>query len=197
MKKKSKNNNEYSTTGFSDLVGSPFFYSVLLITFILGFASVYGFFQNPRKLKLIIDVISQRVFISEVEKDYAPTSVNNREYSISHEKLQLVYRRDGNITTSSLEKNRYSIFAEEFVLDEKQMHSTDSFASSDIDYSLLSPEFREKINLIDLKVVMFGTQKTPHYILKKDIFRYSLRGLYQDIREPMRELNFKKYRFNI
>lgn len=197
MKKKSKNNNEYSTTGFSDLVGSPFFYSVLLITFILGFASVYGFFQNPRKLKLIIDVISQRVFISEVEKDYAPTAVNNREYSISHEKLQLVYRRDGNITTSSLEKNRYSIFAEEFVLDEKQMHSTDSFASSDIDYSLLSPEFREKINLIDLKVVMFGTQKTPHYILKKDIFRYSLRGLYQDIREPVRELNFKKYRFNI
>lgn len=197
MKKKSKNNNEYSTTGFSDLVGSPFFYSVLLITFILGFASVYGFFQNPRKLKLIIDVISQRVFISEVEKDYAPTSVNNREYSISHEKLQLVYRRDGNITTSSLEKNRYSIFAEEFVLDEKQMHSTDSFASSDIDYSLLSPEFREKINLIDLKVVMFGTQKTPHYILKKDIFRYSLRGLYQDIREPVRELNLKKYRFNI
>lgn len=197
MKKKSKNNNEYSTTGFSDLVGSPFFYSVLLITFILGFASVYGFFQNPRKLKLIIDVISQRVFISEVEKDYAPTAVNNREYSISHEKLQLVYRRDGNITTSSLEKNRYSIFAEEFVLDEKQMHSTDSFASSDIDYSLLSPEFREKINLIDLKVVMFGTQKTPHYILKKDIFRYSLRGLYQDIREPVRELNLKKYRFNI
>ena len=120
MNKKYKNNKEeyYSITGFSELVASPFFYSILILTVILGLASTFGFFQNPRKLKLIIDLISQRVFISEAKQIQIPKVVNSRAYLIAQDKLKIIYRRDGNITASSLNGDRYSIFGEQYSLKE-------------------------------------------------------------------------------
>jgi len=61
---KNKNNvteEVYSATELSDLLSSPVFYTVLALTFFLGLSSVFGFLQNPRKLKTVVDAISERV----------------------------------------------------------------------------------------------------------------------------------------
>ena len=62
--KKTKNREVYSSTDLSDLLSSPIFYSVIAITFILGLSSIFGFFNNPRKLKTVVDVISQKLLIN-------------------------------------------------------------------------------------------------------------------------------------
>jgi len=54
----------YSSTNLSDLLSSPVFYSVIALAFILGVSSIFGFFNNPRKLKTVVDVISQKLLIS-------------------------------------------------------------------------------------------------------------------------------------
>ncbi len=70
-----KNKEEpYSISGFSDLINSPVFLAILLLTFILGLSSVFGFFQNPQKLRLIIELINQRVNISETKSHQAPNA---------------------------------------------------------------------------------------------------------------------------
>lgn len=176
MKKKSINKNEvYSTTGFSDLVASPFFYSLLVITLILGLASTYGFFQNPRKLKLIIDLISQGLFISEVEKKVAPKIVNNRANSLANKKLRVIYKRDGNITASSLEIDRYSIFAEEFTLTERKKTPINSTVSIAFNYNISYGSIWESLDLTSKKERRIDTPISPYYSLKKDPLRYSLR----------------------
>lgn len=54
----------YSTTGFKDVIASPVFFAVLFITFSLGFFSVFGFLQNPLKLKAVVKIISNKVSVT-------------------------------------------------------------------------------------------------------------------------------------
>jgi len=63
FKKTKKEEVVYSSTDLSDLLSSPIFYSIIALTFILGFSSIFGFFNNPRKLKTVVDAISQKVMI--------------------------------------------------------------------------------------------------------------------------------------
>lgn len=173
MNKKYKNNKEvYSITGFSDLVASPFFYSILIITVILGLASTFGFFQNPKKLKRIIDIISHRVFISEVRPFNMSKVVNNRAYSIEEEKLTIIYRRDGNITASSLNRDRYSIFSEQFSLKEAGFNPVNRMVA--IDYDISSSQFLGALNFKQLQADLVSTPISPYYSLEKDRLRYSL-----------------------
>lgn len=174
MNKKYKNNKEvYSITGFSDLVASPFFYSILIITVILGLASTFGFFQNPRKLKLIIDLISQRVFISEVKQIQMPKVVNSRAYLIAQDKLKIIYRRDGNITASSLNGDRYSIFGEQYSLKEARFNPVNRMVA--INYNISSSQFWGDMNFKKLQGGIVGTPISPYSLLEKDVFSYSLR----------------------
>lgn len=174
MNKKYKNNKEvYSITGFSDLVASPFFYSILIITVILGLASTFGFFQNPRKLKLIIDLISQRVFISEVKQIQMPKVVNSRAYFIAQDKLKIIYRRDGNITASSLNGDRYSIFGEQYSLKEAGFNPVNRMAA--INYKISFSQFWGGMNFKKLQGGIVGTPISPYSLLEKDVFSYSLR----------------------
>ena len=62
--KKTKKEEVYSSTDLGDLLSSPVFYSVIALTFILGLSSVFGFFNNPRKLKTVVDTISQKILIN-------------------------------------------------------------------------------------------------------------------------------------
>jgi len=178
MNKKHQNNNnsdEYSVTGFSELVASPFFYSVLILTVILGLASTFGFFQNPRKLKLIIDLISQRIFISEVEQKYTPKVVNSRAYSVEQEKLQIIYKREGNVTASSLNRDRYSIFTNEYSLKDVGFNPINTAVLVAIDYDISSSQFWENTNFNKSQGVIIGAPISPYYSLEKDVFRYTLR----------------------
>ena len=152
MKNKSQNNREeYSITGFSELVSSPFFFSVLILTIILGLASTFGFFKNPRKFKLIIDLISQRIFISEADQNIAPKIVSNRAYSIAQKELQVVSKKDGNITISSLDKDRYAIFSEDFLLQDINFLPKDTMVSVSIDYNISSSRFWGDLSLNNFK----------------------------------------------
>ena len=62
--KKAKKEAVYSSTNMSDLLSSPVFYSVIALSFILGVSSIFGFFNNPRKLKTVVDVISQKILVN-------------------------------------------------------------------------------------------------------------------------------------
>ena len=68
----------YSSTELSDLLSSPVFYSVLALTFFLGLSSIFGFFENPRKLKTVVDVISEKVVTADVN------TVSYRQVKYSH-----------------------------------------------------------------------------------------------------------------
>lgn len=157
MKKKSLPKEEYSITGFADVVSSPIFYSVIILTIILGLASVFGFFQNPLRLKLIIDLISQRVSISKVENKTAteyPSNTENSKASLindlypdTYKKLKIIYQRDGKITASSLDDSRYSILKD---IDEKNSSDEDASLNSmipvSLDYNISSPHFWGKLS---------------------------------------------------
>lgn len=81
--KKIKNEEVYSSTGLSDLLSSPIFYSVIVLTFILGISSIFGFFNNPRKLKIVVDVISQKFLISP-NSNTAAFNNANAEYLLQN-----------------------------------------------------------------------------------------------------------------
>ncbi len=130
----------YKITGFSDIVASPVFYSILFLALILGLSSIFGFLQNPRKLKTVIDVIHQKVSVSETSN----TSSRNK-YSLiqSQNDNQLgTYQKKGvaeSVTISYLDKNRYSIFSNDLSLipgSDKEKPSQVSF-----DYDITSKHF--------------------------------------------------------
>ena len=69
----------YSTSGFKDTLASPVFYPVIVVSLVLGVASIFGFVQNPLKLKAIVNVIHQKV----AETKVVSGSINDQLYSIS------------------------------------------------------------------------------------------------------------------
>lgn len=53
----------YSTTGFKDTLASPLFYSIAVVALVLGIASIFGFLQNPLKLKAVASAVHNKVHI--------------------------------------------------------------------------------------------------------------------------------------
>ena len=51
----------YSTTGFKDTLASPMFYSVAVVALVLGIASIFGFLQNPLKLKAVANAVHNKI----------------------------------------------------------------------------------------------------------------------------------------
>jgi len=164
MKKKAPNTKEvYSITGFSDLVSSPFFFSVLILTIILGLASTFGFFKNPRKLKLIIDLISQRIFISDATTQTLSKVVYNQAYTIEQKELQVISKKDGNITASSLNKDRYAILSNDDL--NVDYSSFDPKITVAIDYNIASLRFWGSLNPSKSNRLVIGAPLTPNYSL--------------------------------
>jgi len=62
-----ENSAVYKRSEFSDLLTSNNFYTVSAIALVLGVASVFGFIQNPRKLKSVVDTISYKVSMKHVD----------------------------------------------------------------------------------------------------------------------------------
>lgn len=105
----------YSASGFKDVLASPVFYSVLVITFILGVASILGFLQNPLKLKSTVDVISQKVTSGPIEsnarRNYFSYSnadeISAAQKSLEAESTQLYLERelDEDFTALGIDQN--------------------------------------------------------------------------------------------
>lgn len=73
----------YSTSGFRDTLASPVFYPVIVVSLVLGIASIFGFVQNPLKLKAMVNVIHQKVAETKVVND----SFKNDLYVLTNRSL--------------------------------------------------------------------------------------------------------------
>jgi hypothetical protein len=74
-KRKYKEPEIYSTTGFKDVLASPLFYSIAVITFVLGVSSIFGFLQNPLKLKAVVSAINHKISSDSLIKSPATQNV--------------------------------------------------------------------------------------------------------------------------
>lgn len=80
MKKQHSDKNEiYSISGFRDTLASPVFYPVVVVAIVLGITSMFGFVQNPEKLKSMVDVMHQKVATTNVVNG----TVNDQLYRVS------------------------------------------------------------------------------------------------------------------
>ena len=70
----------YSISGFRDTLASPVFYPVIVVSLVLGVASIFGFVQNPLKLKAMVNVIHQKVAETKVVNG----SLKNGIYTLTH-----------------------------------------------------------------------------------------------------------------
>lgn len=71
--------NIYKRPEFSDLLKSNNFYTVSAIALVLGVASAFGFIQNPRKLKTVVDTISYKVSIDHSDNQRMSYQVFQQE----------------------------------------------------------------------------------------------------------------------
>jgi len=76
---KNKNLEVYSISGFRDTLASPIFYPVIVVSLVLGIASIFGFVQNPLKLKAMVNVIHQKIVKTKVVND----SFKNELYTVA------------------------------------------------------------------------------------------------------------------
>jgi len=98
----------YSSTDISDLLSSPIFYSVIALTFILGLSSIFGFFNNPRKLKTVVDVISQKILLNPNSNTVSFEESN--DFQLQKYSLKAPVISKG--ISFKLASNPYSIFSE-------------------------------------------------------------------------------------
>lgn len=138
----------YSSMGFSELFSSPVFYSVLVLTIILGLSSAFGFLQNPRKLKLVVDVISHKVSLSR------PHVVSQNEYLISQS-----MKSDKETTISNIDKNRYSIFSDSFNNSDLVISQGTSVKPVSFDYDITSREFWGDLDMTRIESAIEETQR--------------------------------------
>lgn len=143
----------YSTTGLSDLISSPVFYSVLVLTIFLGLSSAFGFLQNPLKLKAVVQIISKKVSFVD---DRGKQAVNQKEYIISNGLQQ-----QGAIikTFSSIENDRYSIFAKSFSTHQNSRLLNAGVKVVSFDYDITSRQFWSDLNLSKIESALEESQR--------------------------------------
>jgi len=162
----------YSTTGFKDVLASPVFYAIAAIAFVLGVSTIFGFLQNPLRLKAVVTVIHQKVSPSAPERNI----VTHNAYSLSesfHKNTGLIINKDAKIiryqdnTEYFLNNNNtensmqhvsfnYDITSDKFWnnLDSSSIESvTEELKRKEIEASLigipLKLDFQQQPNMID------------------------------------------------
>lgn len=74
----------YKRPEFLDLLSSNNFYTVSAIALVLGISSAFGFIDNPRKLKAVVDTLSYKVSIDHRDNQRMPYQVFQQErYDLS------------------------------------------------------------------------------------------------------------------
>lgn len=167
----SNNTNEeevYTTTGFRDLLESPMFYAVLLITFILGSFSIFGFIQNPLKFQAVVDRASHQVSVST----YSPRRIiQNNPYDLPVIKLH--------------SQEIHKVFDIEDFTNTTQ-HSRSNYQSISFDYDITSKQFWHKLdtskvdsnadnkNIIIIDDSLLGAPLESDYFIQPDSLQYTL-----------------------
>ena len=122
----------YTTTGLSDLLSSPVFYSVLVLTFILGLSSIFGFLEDPLRLKIVVDSISERVSINEKAVVFY-----DDEYSSY---------RSSQGTVSFIASSRYDILSKELFSQNSDMLLEQDSQKVSFNYDITSKQFWESLD---------------------------------------------------
>ena len=148
MQTKTNNQEVYKITGFADIVESPVFYLVLVLTFILGVSSIFGFLQNPRKLKSVVDVIQRKVAVYKVRNSrnrYSRIEIKDNKYSILYQSSSASQNTVKNYPSDKeTNRNRYSILSKNIPL-KTFMHS--GIGSVSYDYDITSKRFWSNLQL--------------------------------------------------
>jgi len=183
--KKTKKDVVYSSTDLSDLLSSPVFYSVIALTFILGLSSIFGFFNNPRKLKTVVDVISQKILINpnsntvsfEADADYLL-----RNYSLDSLPINLA-----GLTTSNHVEDPYNISSQLIILN--PVSNVKNYTRKvSLDYDITSKRFWDGLDDSRLEAVIEESQRqnsdsltigaplSTEYLLEEGDSKYSMRA---------------------
>ena len=176
----------YSTTGFKDTLASPLFYSVAVVSLVLGIASIFGFLQNPLKLKAVANAVHNKVSISSPVRSSPRNnlyslnqSFNNKDYSA--DKSRISYQQSSENRTSKTQQthkvdglNRvsfnYDVTANDFWtdLDTTSLESAlEESARQDLEASLigapLESEYHRQLELerMPLNDSIYSLNTTP------------------------------------
>jgi hypothetical protein len=181
--KKTKKEVVYSSTNMSDLLSSPVFYSVIALTFILGLSSIFGFFNNPRKLKTVVDVISQKLLINpnsntvsfDADEDYLLRNYSLKAMSIDLEEP----------TTSGNINDLYNISSRLIMLNPASSVRKE-FQRVSFDYDITSKQFWggldanrvesaiEESQIQHRDSLMIGAPLSSEYLLEEGDDKYSM-----------------------
>ena len=186
--KKTKKQVIYSSTDLSDLLSSPVFYSVIALTFILGLSSIFGFFNNPRKLKTVVDVISQKLSVNpntntvsyDADVDYLLRNHSLKELPVKKE-THFSIKSDNSYNVS--DNGNGVILYSALNANSNQETQRVSF-----DYNITSDQFWGSLDvnriesMIDqnqqqnLDTLMIGAPLSSEYFLEQGDAKYSMRA---------------------
>ena len=186
--KKTKKEIVYSSTDLSDLLSSPVFYSVIALTFILGLSSIFGFFNNPRKLKTVVDVISQKLSVNpntntvsyDADVDYLLRNHSLKELSVQKEThFSIKSDNSYNVSDNGNGVILYSAL---------NANSNQDAQRVSFDYNIASDQFWGSLDvnriesMIDqnqqqnLDTLMIGAPLSSEYFLEQGDAKYSMRA---------------------
>ena len=161
FKNKTDKEEVYSSTSLSDLFSSPIFYSVIVLTFILGVSSIFGFFNNPRKLKTVVDVISQKILISPNSNTAAFNANADTEYLFQNYSLKMHTSKKGmalKFTDSSY--NIYSKYSVTSAVSRTANNRvSDNTQRVSFDYDITSKQFWGDIDESRIESMLEETQR--------------------------------------
>jgi hypothetical protein len=188
FKKKTKKEIVYSSTNLSDLLSSPVFYSVIALAFILGLSSIFGFFNNPRKLKTVVDVISQKILVNPNSNTVSFDS--NDDYLLRKYSLKVL---DLDLTESAFSAssgyNPYDITSNLITLDDtlgSASTAKQALQRVSFDYDITSRQFWgdldatriesaiEESERRDRDTLMIGVPLSSEYSLEEGDNKYSM-----------------------
>ena len=134
-------------------LASPLFYSVAVVALVLGIASIFGFLQNPLKLKAVANAVHNKVSISSPVR----SSPRNNLYSLEQSFKNNNYNTDIN-RMSYQQRDNTSQNRAEFILHyekllikkdqqnndneiEKAQHKADDFNRVSFNYDVTANDF--------------------------------------------------------
>jgi len=156
----------YSTTGFKDTLASPLFYSVAVVALVLGIASIFGFLQNPLKLKAVANAVHNKVHISSpvrssprnnlysLEQSFKSKDDSTEMHPISYQQQSFEIEQPENVDGLSRVSFNYDVTANDFWtdLDTTRLESAmEESARQDLEASLigapLESEYHRQLEL--------------------------------------------------
>lgn len=110
---KNRREQVYSATGVTDLLSSPVFYAVLFLSAFLGIFTIYGFIDNPLRLKAKVDSLTAKIFPSDSRLAIHSIELLSDNDVLSKYVGSLADNSANIAAEKSIDQTRYSLFTEQ------------------------------------------------------------------------------------